>query len=90
MMNTLMVREHNRVCGVLKKEHPEWGDEQLFQTAKNIIGGRCMSLHHSSRYNYVHGHACDLWVNMSLCIVMLMHMLLITFSILYSPYPLFI
>ena len=54
MMNTLMVREHNRVCGVLKKEHPEWGDEQLFQTAKNIIGGRCMSLRHSSRYNYVH------------------------------------
>ena len=41
MMNTIMLREHNRVCGVLRKEHPEWDDEQLFQTARNIIAGRC-------------------------------------------------
>ena len=41
MMNTIMLREHNRVCGVLKKEHPEWDDEQFFQTAKNVIVGRC-------------------------------------------------
>ena len=41
MMNTIMLREHNRVCGVLKKGHPEWEDEQLFQTAKNVIVGRC-------------------------------------------------
>ena len=41
MINTIMLREHNRVCGVLKKEHPEWDDEQLFQTAKMVILGRC-------------------------------------------------
>ncbi len=39
MMNTIMLREHNRVCVVMKKEHPEWDDEQLFQTTKNIIVG---------------------------------------------------
>ena len=39
MYNAVFLREHNRVCGVLKKEHPEWKDEQLFQTAKMIIVG---------------------------------------------------
>ena len=39
MMNTIMLREHNRVCDILKEDHPEWEDEQLFQTAKNIIAG---------------------------------------------------
>ena len=38
MMNTIMLREHNRVCDILE-EHPEWEDEQLYQTAKNIIAG---------------------------------------------------
>lgn len=32
-------REHNRVCDVLKKEHPEWNDDRLFETARLIITG---------------------------------------------------
>lgn len=39
MYATIWIREHNRVCDVLKKEHPHWEDEQLFQTAKLIIAG---------------------------------------------------
>ena len=39
MINTIMLREHNRVCDILKEEYPEWEDEQLYQTAKNIIAG---------------------------------------------------
>ena len=41
MYATIWMREHNRVCDVLKGEHPEWDDERLFQTAKLIIMGRC-------------------------------------------------
>lgn len=36
---TLWLREHNRVCDVLKAEHPAWDDEQLFQTTRLIIIG---------------------------------------------------
>ena len=42
MYATIWLREHNRVCDILKKEHSHWEDEQLFQTAKLIITGMHM------------------------------------------------
>lgn len=39
MYATLWLREHNRVCDVLKAEHPTWDDEQLFQTSRLVIIG---------------------------------------------------
>lgn len=39
MYATLWLREHNRVCDILRAEHPTWDDEQLFQTTRLIIIG---------------------------------------------------
>lgn len=44
MWSTIFLREHNRVCDLLKKEHPEWGDEQLYQTTKLIIIGETIKI----------------------------------------------
>lgn len=39
MYATIWLREHNRVCDVLKEVHPYWDDERLFQTTRLILIG---------------------------------------------------
>lgn len=42
MYATIWLREHNRVCDVLKEVHPDWDDDRLFQTTRLILIGEFM------------------------------------------------
>ncbi|XP_066533813.1 prostaglandin G/H synthase 2a [Hoplias malabaricus] len=44
MYATLWLREHNRVCDIMKQEHPDWDDERIFQTTRLILIGQTIKI----------------------------------------------
>lgn len=58
MYATIWLREHNRVCDVMKEIHPDWDDDRLFQTARLILIGETIKIviedyvQHLSGYNF--------------------------------------
>ncbi|MCX5045189.1 hypothetical protein OG921_18645 [Aldersonia sp. NBC_00410] len=37
MLNTMFLREHNRVAAILEAKHPKWGSDALFETTRNVL-----------------------------------------------------
>ncbi|XP_069466002.1 prostaglandin G/H synthase 1-like [Ambystoma mexicanum] len=63
MYATLWLREHNRVCDVLKKEHSSWSDEQLFQTARLILIGETIKIVIEDYVQHLSGYYLKLQFN---------------------------
>lgn len=45
ILHNLFTREHNLICDMLAKKHPDWTDEQLFQTARLINTAQIVQIH---------------------------------------------
>ena len=43
-LHTLFVREHNRLCVIIKAENPSWNDEKIYQKARKIVGAYFQSI----------------------------------------------
>ena len=44
-LHTLFTKEHNAICDALKREHPEWSDQRLFDTAWLINSALMAKIH---------------------------------------------
>uniref|UniRef100_H2Y627 prostaglandin-endoperoxide synthase n=1 Tax=Ciona savignyi TaxID=51511 RepID=H2Y627_CIOSA len=44
VISTLWLREHNRVCDIMKELHSDWDDERIFQTARLILTGETLKI----------------------------------------------
>lgn len=44
VMHTLFVREHNRLVAELRRDHPNWSGEQLYQQARALVGAEMQQI----------------------------------------------
>ena len=43
-LHTLFVREHNRLAGLITRQHPGWTDEQIYQRARQLVGAEMQAI----------------------------------------------
>lgn len=51
-VHTLLLREHNRLCGIIAKRHPDWNDERIYQTTRLVMGAKYMMMANAYQMAY--------------------------------------
>lgn len=51
-IHTLFLREHNRLCDILVKQHPDWDDERLYQTGRLLLSAKMALMGNSYQMAY--------------------------------------
>ena len=65
MLNVLCLREHNQLCDKLAQRYPDWDDERLFQTARNILIAEIMKIIVEEYINHITPYHFNLFVDPS-------------------------
>ena len=51
-VHTLLLREHNRLCDILAKQHPDYDDERLYQTIRLALSAKYALIANSYQMAY--------------------------------------
>jgi prostaglandin-endoperoxide synthase 2 len=67
MLNTLFLREHNRLAEILEQVSPSWDDERIFQTARNINTVQVIKIVVEEYINHISPNHFQLFCDPSVC-----------------------
>jgi peroxidase len=51
-VHTLLLREHNRLCDIVAKQHPEYDDERIYQTVRLVMSAKYALIANSYQMAY--------------------------------------
>lgn len=66
-LNTLFLREHNRLCAVLEEAWPDWDDARVFETARNVNIAQLIRVVVEEYVNHISPYWFDLLADPAAC-----------------------